>query len=186
MLRHFLSIAALVLEEYEHAVSRGAKIYGEICGYGSTCDAYHITAPHPDGIGAIQAMKQAIEEAGYTEEDTVYVNAHGTGTPLNDKAETLAVKKVFGEEKAKEMKISSIKSMTGHMLGASGAMEAIACLKAFEDGTIPPTINLLEPDPECDLDYVPNKAVKWEPTLMVSNSLGFGGHNACLAIRKVK
>ena len=178
--------AALVLEEYEHAVSRGAKIYGEICGYGSTCDAYHITAPHPDGIDAIQAMNQAIEEAGYTEEDTVYVNAHGTGTPLNDVAETLAVKKVFGEEKAREMKISSIKSMTGHMLGASGAMEAIACLKAFDDGMIPPTINLLEPDPECDLDYVPGKAVKWEPTLMVSNSLGFGGHNACLAIRKVK
>ena len=178
--------ACLVLEEYEHAVNRGAKIYGEICGYGTTCDAYHITAPHPDGVGAIAAMKMAIEEAEYTPEDKVYVNAHGTGTPLNDKAETLAVKEVFGEEKAREMKISSIKSMTGHMLGASGAMEAIACLKTLEEGILPPTANLKEADPECDLDYVPNKAENWEPTLIVSNSLGFGGHNACLAIRKVK
>ena len=178
--------ACLVLEEYEHAVNRGAKIYGEICGYGTTCDAYHITAPHPDGVGAIAAMKMAIQEAEYTPEDKVYVNAHGTGTPLNDKAETLAVKEVFGEEKAREMKISSIKSMTGHMLGASGAMEAIACLKTLEDGILPPTANLKEADPECDLDYVPNKAENWEPTLIVSNSLGFGGHNACLAIRKVK
>ena len=177
--------ACLVLEEYEHAVSRGAKIYGEVCGYGSTCDAYHITAPRPDAVGAIGAMRQAITEAGYTEEDKVYVNAHGTGTPLNDVAETLAIKAVFGEEKAREMKISSIKSMTGHMLGASGSMEAIACLKAFEDGILPPTANLKEADPECDLDYVPCKAEKWEPTLMVSNSLGFGGHNACLAFRKV-
>ena len=178
--------ACLVLEEYEHAVNRGAKIYGEICGYGTTCDAYHITAPHPDGVGAIAAMKMAIEEAEYTPEDKVYVNANGTGTPLNDKAETLAVKEVFGEEKAREMKISSIKSMTGHMLGASGAMEAIACLKTLEEGILPPTANLKEADPECDLDYVPNKAENWEPTLIVSNSLGFGGHNACLAIRKVK
>ncbi len=177
--------AALVLEEYEHAKSRGAVIYGEVCGYGSTCDAYHITAPLPDASGGARAMRQALEESGYTGEETVYVNAHGTGTPLNDAAETKAIKSALGEEQAKKAYISSTKSMTGHMLGAAGAIEAIACLKTLNTGIIAPTINLLEPDPECDLNYVPNKAVKADIQLAVSNSLGFGGHNACLAFRKV-
>lgn len=177
--------AALVLEEYEHAMNRGAKIYGEVCGYGSTCDAYHITAPRPDAEGGARAMADALAEAGYTGTESVYVNAHGTGTPLNDIAETLAIKKAFGEEKAKEVLISSTKSMTGHMLGAAGAAEAIVCLKALSEGIIPPTLNLTEPDPECDLNYVPCRAVSADIELAVSNSLGFGGHNACLAFRKV-
>ena len=177
--------AAVVLEEYEHAVKRGAKIYGEVCGYGSTCDAYHITAPLPDAAGGARAMKQALEEAGYTGEERLYINAHGTGTPLNDAGETIAVKTALGEEKARQAYVSSTKSMTGHMLGAAGAMEAVVCLKVLETGIIPPTLNLLEPDPACDLNYVPNQAVKAEVDLCLSNSLGFGGHNACLAIRKV-
>ena len=177
--------AALVLEEYEHAVARGAHIYGEVCGYGSTCDAYHITAPHPEAEGGARAMADAMKEAGYTGSETVYVNAHGTGTPLNDVIETSAIKLAFTEEKAKEIYISSTKSMTGHMLGAAGAAEAIACLKAIEEGIIPPTINLLSPDEKCDLNYVPNKPVKVNVDLAFSNSLGFGGHNACLAFRKV-
>lgn len=177
--------AALVLEEYEHAVARGAHIYGEVCGYGSTCDAYHITAPHPEAEGGAKAMADAMKEAGYTGSETVYVNAHGTGTPLNDVIETSAIKLAFTEEKAKEIYISSTKSMTGHMLGAAGAAEAIACLKAIEEGIIPPTINLLSPDEKCDLNYVPNKPVKVDVDLAFSNSLGFGGHNACLAFRKV-
>lgn len=177
--------AALVLEEYEHARTRGAKIYGEVCGYGSTCDAHHITAPHPEAEGGTRAMVQALEEAGYTGREAVYVNAHGTGTPLNDAGETLAIKKALGEENAKKALVSSTKSMTGHMLGAAGAMEAIVCLKVLENGLVPPTINLREPDPKCDLNYVPNTAVKAEIDLCVSNSLGFGGHNACLAFRKV-
>lgn len=177
--------AALVLEEYEHAVARGAHIYGEVCGYGSTCDAYHITAPHPEAEGGARAMADAMKEAGYTGNETVYVNAHGTGTPLNDVIETSAIKIAFTEEKAKEIYISSTKSMTGHMLGAAGAAEAIACLKAIEEGIIPPTINLLSPDEKCDLNYVPNKPVKVDVDLAFSNSLGFGGHNACLAFRKV-
>ena len=176
---------ALFLEEYEHAVSRGAVIYGEVCGYGSTCDAYHITAPRPDADGGRRAMADALKEAGYTGKEKVYVNAHGTGTPLNDTAETLAIKNAFGEEKARELLISSTKSMTGHMLGAAGAAEAIACLKALKEGIIPPTIHLIEPDPQCDLNYVPNQAVKADIDLALSNSLGFGGHNACLAFRKV-
>ena len=176
---------ALVLEEYEHAVSRGANIYGEICGYGSTCDAYHITAPHPEARGGSKAMKDALKEADYTEDDTVYVNAHGTGTPMNDVLETLAIKIALGEKKAKASYVSSTKSMTGHMLGAAGAIEALACLMALKENTIPPTINLNEPDEKCDLNYVPNKAVKADITLALSNSLGFGGHNACLAFRKV-
>ena len=176
---------ALVLEEYEHAVSRGANIYGEICGYGSTCDAYHITAPHPEARGGSKAMKDALKEADYTEDDTVYVNAHGTGTPMNDVLETLAIKIALGEEKAKASYVSSTKSMTGHMLGAAGAIEALACLMALKENKIPPTINLNEPDEKCDLNYVPNKAVKADITLALSNSLGFGGHNACLAFRKV-
>lgn len=177
--------AALVLEEYEHAVKRGAKIYGEISGYGSTCDAYHITAPLPDAAGGARAMKQALEESGYTGEEKLYINAHGTGTPLNDSGETIAIKTALGEEKARASYVSSTKSMTGHMLGAAGAMEAVVCLKVLETGIIPPTLNLLEPDPACDLNYVPNQAVKANIDLCLSNSLGFGGHNACLAFRKV-
>ncbi len=176
--------AALILEEYEHAKARGAKIYAEAVGYGSTCDAHYITAPDPEAGGASRAMKQALAEAGYSDNDVVYINAHGTGTPLNDKSETKAVKLALGE-KARDAYISSTKSMTGHMLGAAGAIEAIACVKALQEGIIPPTINLNEPDEECDLNYCPNKAVKADITLAVSNSLGFGGHNACVAFRKV-
>ena len=176
---------ALVLEEYEHAKARGAKIYGEVCGYGSTCDAYHITAPHPDGRGGAQAMTDAMKEAGYTENDTVYINAHGTGTQMNDAVETIAIRKALGEENAGKAFVSSTKSMTGHMLGAAGAVEAMACLFALNEGVIPPTINLQEQDEQCDLNCVPNTAVKAEITLALSNSLGFGGHNACLAFRKV-
>ncbi len=176
---------ALVLEEYEHAKAREAKIYGEVCGYGSTCDAYHITAPHPDGRGGAQAMADAMKEAGYTENDTVYINAHGTGTPMNDAVETIAIRKALGEENAGKAFVSSTKSMTGHMLGAAGAVEAMACLFALNEGVIPPTINLQEQDEQCDLNCVPNTAVKAEITLALSNSLGFGGHNACLAFRKV-
>lgn len=176
---------ALVLEEYDHAVTRGAKIYGEVCGYGSTCDAYHMTSPAPDAAGGARAMIQAMEEAGYSESDRVYVNAHGTGTPMNDSGETTAIKTALGEEKAHEILISSTKSMTGHLLGAAGAIEAAVCLKVLETGIVPPTINLEEPDPACDLNYVPNKAVEAEIDLCLSNSLGFGGHNACLAFRKV-
>lgn len=176
---------ALILEEYEHAKKRGAKIYGEVCGYGSTCDANHITAPHPEARGGAQAMVDAMKEAGYTPEDVVYVNAHGTGTPMNDKVETIAIKKALGEDNAKRAYVSSTKSMTGHMLGAAGAIEAMACIFALNEGIIPPTINLKEPDEECDLNCVPNVAAKADITLALSNSLGFGGHNACLAFRKV-
>lgn len=176
---------ALILEEYEHAKARGAKIYGEICGYGSTCDAHHITAPHPEARGGAQAMVEAMKEANYTETDVVYVNAHGTGTPMNDVIETAAIKKAFGEENAKKAYVSSTKSMTGHMLGAAGAIEAMACLLALSEGVIPPTINLKEQDEACDLNCVPNNAVNADITLALSNSLGFGGHNACLAFRKV-
>ena len=177
--------AALVLEEYEHAKSRGAKIYGEVCGYGSTCDAHHITAPHPEAEGGARAMKQALTEAGYRGTEKVYVNAHGTGTPMNDSGETLAIKKALGEAQAYKALVSSTKSMTGHMLGAAGAIEAIVCLKVLQTGIVPPTINLKEPDPKCDLNYVPNNAVTADIDLCLSNSLGFGGHNACLAFRKV-
>lgn len=175
---------ALVLEEFEHAKARGAKIYGEVCGYGSTCDAYHITAPHPEARGGAQAMMEAMEEADYTNQDVVYINAHGTGTPMNDVIETAAIKKALGEENARKAYVSSTKSMTGHMLGAAGAIEAMICLLALNEGIIPPTINLKEQDEQCDLNCVPNTAVKAEITLALSNSLGFGGHNACLAFRK--
>ena len=150
---------ALVLEEYEHAKARGAKIYGEVCGYGSTCDAYHITAPHPDARGGAQAMIDAMKEADYTGGDTVYINAHGTGTPMNDVVETAAIKKALGEDHAKRAYVSSTKSMTGHMLGAAGAIEALACLFVLNEGVIPPTINLNEQDENCDLNCVPNTAV---------------------------
>jgi len=175
---------ALILEEYEHALARGATIYGEVCGYGSTCDAHHITAPHPDGLGAVRAMKAALDEAGYTDETRLYINAHGTGTPLNDAMETKAIKTLLGE-KAKETPVSSTKSMTGHMLGAAGAAEAIACLLALREGMLPPTVGLHSPDPECDLDYVSLTARRAEIDMALSNSLGFGGHNACLAFRKI-
>lgn len=174
----------LVLEEYEHAVKRGAKIYAEITGYGNTCDAYHITAPDPEGDGAIRAIKNAVTEAGITDAASLYVNAHGTGTHLNDAMETKALKSVFGED-AKKLHISSTKSMTGHMLGATGAVEAIASILALKTGIIPPTINYREADEECDLDYTPNKALKADPVAAISTSLGFGGHNACLAFRKM-
>ena len=177
--------AALVLEEFEHAKARGARIYGEVCGYGSTCDAYHITAPHPDGRGGAQAMTDAMNEAGYCENDIVYINAHGTGTPMNDVIETAVIKKAMGQTQAKRAYVSSTKSMTGHMLGAAGAVEALACLFALNEGVIPPTIHLDEQDERCDLNCVPNTAVKADITLAISNSLGFGGHNACLAFRKV-
>lgn len=177
--------AALVLEEYEHALSRGATIYGEICGYGSTCDAHHITAPHPEGIGAVNAMRQALTEAGYTPDTKLYINAHGTGTPLNDVMETTAIKTLLGDELAKKTPVSSTKSMTGHMLGAAGAAEAIACLLALQEGLLPPTVGLTSPDTACDLDYVPLTARRADIDMALSNSLGFGGHNACLAFRKL-
>lgn len=177
--------AALVLEEYEHAKKRGAHIYGEVCGYGSTCDAYHMTSPAPDAEGGARAMKQALEEANYTGSERVYINAHGTGTPMNDSGETLAIKKALGEEQAYKAFVSSTKSMTGHMLGAAGALEAIVCLKVMETGILPPTIHLQEPDPACDLNYIPEKAIRQNVDLCISNSLGFGGHNASLAFRKV-
>lgn len=177
---------SLVLEEYEHARARGARIYGEVCGYGVTCDASHMTAPHPEARGGAQAMMDAMKEAGYTQHDRVYINAHGTGTPMNDKIETLAIQKALGEEAAKRAYISSTKSMTGHMLGAAGAIEALACILALNEGVIPPTINLKEQDPACHLNYVPNTAIKQEVDLALSNSLGFGGHNACLAFRRIQ
>ncbi len=177
--------AVLILEEYEHAVSRGAKIYAELCGYGNTNDAYHMTAPQPEAEGAAKAVKYAADEAGIKPGDRVYINAHGTSTPLNDKAETLAFKKVFGKE-AYNIPISSTKSMTGHMLGATGAAEAIVCVLALKEGVIPPTVGYEVPDPECDLDYVPNKARKFEPDFAVSTNLGFGGHNACLVFKKAQ
>lgn len=173
----------VVLEEYEHALRRDAKIYAEVCGYGNTCDAYHITAPHAEAVGAANAIRLALEEANWQGE-RLYINAHGTGTPMNDKVETLAIKKALGEQAARTALISSTKSMTGHMLGAAGAVEAIACAFALKNGVIPPTIHLEQPDPECDLNYVPNAAVKADVEMALSSSLGFGGHNAVIALRK--
>lgn len=176
--------AVLVLEEYEHAVSRGATIIAEICGYGHTCDAYHYTAPHPDGIITARAISDALSQAGFQEGEKLYINAHGTGTPLNDKTETKAIKIALGENAAREATISSTKSMTGHMLGAAGGAEAIVAAFALRDSIAPPTIGLESPDPECDLDYTPLKAVSKPFDIAISNSLGFGGHNACIAFRK--
>ncbi|MBL4932043.1 beta-ketoacyl-ACP synthase II [Clostridium paridis] len=173
----------LILESLEHAQKRGAKIYGEIVGYGSNCDAYHITSPSPDGEGAMKAMKLAIDEAGIKPEEVGYINAHGTSTPYNDKFETLAIRKLFGE-KAYEIPVSSTKSMTGHLLGAAGAVEAIVCIKAMEENFVPPTIGYKVKDEECDLDYVPNKGKTAEVKYALTNSLGFGGHNATLLIKK--
>ena len=173
----------LVLEELEHAIKRGAKIYAEIVGYGSSSDAYHITAPCPDGSGGAKAMRYAIEEAGIKPEDIDYINAHGTSTPANDGAETASIKLAFGEH-AKKVAISSSKSMTGHLLGAAGAIEAIVCVKAIEDDFAPPTINYETPDEECDLDYVPNVGRSMRIRYALSDNLGFGGHNAVLCFKK--
>jgi 3-oxoacyl-[acyl-carrier-protein] synthase II len=176
---------ALIVEEYEHAKKRGAKIYAELTGYGSTCDAYHITAPDPESNGAANAIKDALVTAPDLGDKIVYVNAHGTGTPLNDVAETQAIKKAFGT-KIDRVLVSSTKSMTGHMLGAAGAVEAVAAVLALKNGTVPPTAGLYQPDPDCDLDYVPIKARNAQLGLALSISLGFGGHNACLAFAPIE
>ena len=175
----------LVLEEYEHAKNRGAKIYAELCGYGATDDAFHITAPDEEAHGPAKAMEIAIQDAGLTPQDVEYINAHGTSTLLNDKIETLAIKNVFGDY-AYKIPISSTKSMTGHLLGATSAIELAATALTIHTGIIPPTINYETKDPECDLNYVPNKSIKKDVGFALSNSLGFGGHNATLAIRKVE
>ena len=176
--------AMLVLEEYEHAVARGAEIIAEVCGYGNTCDAYHVTAPRPDGKTQAAAIRQALDEAGYTSDDVLYINAHGTGTALNDVCETMAFKIALGED-AYKAHISSTKGTTGHMLGAAGGVEAVAAVLALKNGIVPPTANLDEVDPECDLNYTPNVAVKADLTMAISDSLGFGGHNGCVAFRKI-
>ena len=173
----------LLLEEYEHAKARGARIYAEVVGYGATCDAYHITAPAPNGEGGARAMQQALDDAGVTAGQVDYINAHGTSTPLNDSGETAAIKTVFGQH-AYELAVSSTKSMTGHMLGAAGGVEAIFTALALKDGYIPATINYKVPDPACDLDYVPNTGRSAELRYALSNSLGFGGHNACVLFKK--
>ncbi|MBP5539467.1 MAG: beta-ketoacyl-ACP synthase II [Bacteroidales bacterium] len=175
---------ALVLEEYEHAKTRGAEIFAEVVGYGHTCDAYHVAAPNPSGLTQAEAIKQCLKEAQYTSNDVLHINAHGTGTSLNDPAETQSYKLALGAD-AYKAHINSTKSMTGHLLGAAGAVEAIAAILALKEGIIPPTIHLDAPDPACDLDYTPNEARRVELTLALSNSLGFGGHNACIAFRKM-
>ncbi len=177
--------AVLVLEEYEHAKARGAHILAEICGYGNSCDAYNATAPRPDGSTQAAAIRMALDQAGYTSADCLYINAHGTSTPLNDVAETKAFKLALGDD-AYRAHISSTKSMTGHALGAAGAIEAVASVMALMEGIVPPTINLDSPDPECDLDYTPCKAVRADLSIAISDSLGFGGHNACIAFRKAE
>jgi 3-oxoacyl-[acyl-carrier-protein] synthase II len=175
----------VILEEYEHAKARGAKIYAEMVGYGNTCDAHHVTAPDPEAKQSARAIKMAYDQAGFDAEN-IYVNAHGTSTKLNDSTETAALKLAFGEEKAHKLMISSTKSMTGHMLGAAGAVEAIAAILAVQNDVIPPTINYKEPDPACDLDYTPNVKREVRVDLALSDSLGFGGHNACVAFKKVQ
>lgn len=174
----------LILEEYEHAKARGAKIYAEFSGYGNTCDAHHVTAPDPEGAGLARAIKIAMAEAQVADDDQIYINAHGTSTHLNDLTETMAIKSALGE-KAYDANISSTKSMTGHMLGATGAVEAIASVLAIHDGMIPPTIHLNEQDEELDLNYTPNKAVKRDVTVAASTNLGFGGHDACVVFKKI-
>lgn len=174
----------LVLENYEHARARGVKIFGEILGFGLTGDAYHMTAPHPEGEGAVRAMRAALDMAGMQPSDIGYINAHGTSTPLNDKGEVAAVKQVFGEA-AHRLKMGSTKSMTGHLLGAAGGLETVISVMALQDGDIPPTINLTDPDPECDLDHVPNEAVRVDLKAVLSNSFGFGGHNVALIVGRV-
>lgn len=175
--------AMLVLEEYEHAVARGARIIAEVCGYGNTCDAHHVTAPRPDGTTQAAAIRQALDEAGYTSDDVLYINAHGTGTALNDVAETAAFKIALGDD-AYKAHISSTKGSTGHMLGAAGAAEAVASVLALKNGIVPPTANLDEVEPECDLDYTPCRPVEAPLSIAISDSLGFGGHNGCVAFRK--
>lgn len=175
--------AMMVLEDYEHAKARGAEILAEISGYGNTCDAYHVTAPRPDGKTQSMAIRSALDEAGYTSDDVLYINAHGTGTALNDVSETLAFKLALGED-AYKAHISSTKGAMGHMLGAAGAAEAVASVLALKNGIVPPTVNLDEADPECDLNYTPKEAVKADLTMALSDSLGFGGHNGCLVFRK--
>jgi 3-oxoacyl-[acyl-carrier-protein] synthase II len=174
----------IVLEELEHAKARGADIYCEIAGYGMSGDAYHMTAPDPAGDGAVRCMKAALNDAGVSAGDIDYVNAHGTSTQLNDKMETNAIKTVFGEYARKGLSVSSTKGVTGHLLGAAGAVELIACSKAIKDSVIPPTINYEYPDPECDLDYVPNEAREKDVKITLSNSLGFGGHNVSLVLKR--
>jgi 3-oxoacyl-[acyl-carrier-protein] synthase II len=174
----------LVLESLEHATARGARIYCEVAGYAATCDAFHITQPDPEGKGLSLAMKRAVESAGVAPSDIDYINAHGTSTPYNDKFETLAIKKVFGDH-ARAVPVSSTKSMTGHLLGAAGGIESIVCVKAIETGRIPPTMNLEEPDPDCDLDYVPNTAREVPVKVALSNNLGFGGQNASIIFRAI-
>ncbi|MBI5707204.1 MAG: beta-ketoacyl-ACP synthase II [Armatimonadetes bacterium] len=176
--------AVFVMEDYDHAKARGAKIYAEVVGYGMSGDAYHITAPDPEGSGATRAMQMALNRAGVKPEEVGYINAHGTSTQLNDKLETAAIKRVFGEH-ALKVPVSSTKSMIGHTLGAAGAIEALICILAMRDGVLPPTINLETPDPECDLDYIPNKARKADCDVALSNSFGFGGHNVALVFRKL-
>ncbi len=172
----------VVIEDYEHAVKRGAKIYCEMAGYGATCDANHITAPAPGGEGAARAMQNAIRDAGMTPDMIDYVNAHGTSTPLNDKNETAAIKSALGEQ-AKKVMVSSTKSMTGHLLGAAGGIETVICALAIKHGVVPPTINYTTPDPDCDLDYVPNVAREFKVRACLNNSLGFGGHNSSLLLK---
>ena len=173
----------LVLETLDHARGRGAKIYGEVVGYGNSCDAYHITAPHPEGRGGAQSMQLALLDAGIKPEEVDYINAHGTSTPLGDKLETMAIKQVFGAH-AYKIAVGSTKSMTGHLLGAAGGLEAVVCLMTMLKGVIPPTVNLDNPDPECDLDYVPNQARKAQVNVAMSNSFGFGGHNVTLIFKR--
>ena len=173
----------LILESLESAQKRGARIYGEIIGYGATCDAYHITSPDPEGDGAKRAIEAAIEEGKINKDEISYINAHGTSTPLNDKFETLAIKGCFGE-KAYDIPVSSTKSMTGHLLGAAGAIESVICVKALEEGFIPPTIGYKVPDEDCDLDYVVNEGREAELNYVINNALGFGGHNASLLFKK--
>jgi 3-oxoacyl-[acyl-carrier-protein] synthase II len=174
----------LVLESLEHARARGARIYCELAGYAATCDAYHITQPDPEGKGLSMAMHRALESAGVRTDAIDYINAHGTSTPYNDKFETLAIKRIFGDY-ARELPVSSTKSMTGHLLGAAGGIESVVCVKTIEQGIIPPTMNLEEPDPDCDLDYVPNAARQARVRTVLSNNLGFGGQNAAVVFRAV-
>jgi len=174
----------VILEEYGHAVKRGAKLYAELVGFGMSCDANHMTAPCEDGSGAKRAMQAAMREAGLAPADVDYINAHGTSTPLNDKCETAAIHAAFGDH-ARRVMVSSTKSMTGHMLGAAGGVESIVCALALKHGVVPPTINSVTPDPDCDLDYVPNTARAHAVRACLNNSFGFGGHNCCLAFKRV-
>ena len=175
----------LILEEYQHALNRGAKIYAELVGYGNSCDAYHMTAPHPEALGGTRAIKLALEDGNCGDFQKMYINAHGTSTPMNDKGETMAIKAAIGERAYTDVLVSSTKSMTGHMLGAAGGVEAIAAVLALQTGDLPPTIGYKVADPACDLDYIANTARSSAVDLSLSISLGFGGHNACLAFRKL-